>query len=275
MSYLQVRLTLSSLAKMRDQLVADSIVIDSRFNGPPDSANGGYTCGLLAAAIDGPAEVTLRQPPPLERELRIARDDGDADAGDGRVLLLDGDGLVAEATAVRPDWSVPEPVSLDEARAAVPGSGFLHRPRPFPTCFVCGNDREAGDGLEIFPGPVAGRDDLHAGTWTPDDSLADESGAVRREVVWASLDCPTSSPVANRPGPDGSLRPIVLARLAVDIRGPVDVGAEYVVTAWPIAVDGRKRHSGSALFTPDTPDGGTGGDLLASARALWIELRVD
>src|SRR3982750_648655 len=32
------------------------VVIDSRFNGPPDSANGGYTCGLVAAAIDGPAE---------------------------------------------------------------------------------------------------------------------------------------------------------------------------------------------------------------------------
>jgi hypothetical protein len=257
-------LPFGSLAKMRGRSVADPIVIDSRFNGPPDSANGGYTCGLLAAAIDGPAEVTLRQPPPLERELRIARDGGDGD--DGRVLLLDGDGLVAEATAVRPDWSVPEPVSLDEARAAVPGSGFLVRPRPFPTCFVCGNDREAGDGLEIFPGPVAGREDLHAGTWTPDASLVDGSGAVRREVVWASLDCPTSSPVANRPAPDGTLRPIVLARLAVDIRAPVEAGADYVVTAWPIAVDGRKRHSGSALFTAD-------GELRASARALWIELR--
>jgi hypothetical protein len=243
--------------------VPDSIVIDSRFSGPPDSANGGYTCGLLAAAIGGSAEVTLRQPPPLERELRVVRDDGD-----GRVLLLDGEGLVAEGTAVRPEWSVPDPVSIDEARAAVPGSGFLVRPRPFPTCFVCGNDREAHDGLEIYPGPVAGRDGLHAGTWTPDGTLVDDSGDVRPEVVWASLDCPTSSPVANQPQPDGTLRPIVLARLAVDIRARVAPGVEYVVTAWPISIDGRKRHSGSALFTAD-------GELLASARALWIELKPD
>jgi hypothetical protein len=241
--------------------VPDSIVIDSRFNGPPDSANGGYTCGLLAAAVDGPAEVTLRQPPPLERELSVAHD------GD-RVLLLDGDGLVAEAVALAPDWRVPEPVSLDVARAAVPGSAFLVRPRPFPTCFVCGNDRAARDGLEIFTGAVAARDDLHAATWTPDASLADASGDVRPEVVWASLDCPTSSPVANRPAPDGTLRPIVLARLAVDVRAPIPIEHEYVVTSWPISVDGRKRHAGSALFTPD-------GELLASARALWIELRAD
>jgi hypothetical protein len=243
--------------------VPDSIVIDSRFNGPPDSANGGYTCGLLAAAIEGPAEVTLRQPPPLERELHVSRDDGD-----GRVLLFDGDGLVAEGAPVQPDWPVPDAVALEEARGAVPGSMFLMRPRPFPTCFVCGNDRVARDGLEIYPGPVTGRENLHAGTWTPDGSLVDDSGAVRPEVVWASLDCPTSSPVANRPAPDGTLRPIVLARLAVDIRARVAPGVEYVVTAWRIATDGRKRHAGSALFTPD-------GELLASARALWIELKPD
>ena len=252
---------------MRGRPVADPIVIDPRFNGPPDSANGGYTCGLVARAIDGAAEVTLRRPPPLRRELRVVRGDDGGDDG-ARVLLLDGDELVAEAAAVEPDWSVPPPVPLDEARAAVPGSGFLVRPRPFPTCFVCGNDREAGDGLEIYPGPVAGRDDLHAGTWTPDASVAGEDGLVPAEIVWASLDCPTSSPVMNEPAPDGTLRPIVLARLAADIQRPVEAGAEYVVTAWRIGVDGRKRHSGAALFTPD-------GELLASSQALWIELRAE
>ena len=86
-------------------------------------------------------------------------------------------------------------------------------------------------------------------------------------MVWASLDCPTSGPVANRPEPDGTLRPIVLARLAVDLRAPVETGAEHVVIAWRVAVDGRKRHAGSALFGAD-------GELLASARALWIELKA-
>jgi hypothetical protein len=143
---------------MRARPMLDAVVIDRRFNGPPDSANGGYTCGVLAGAIEGPAEVTLGRPPPLERELRVERD------GE-RVLLLDGNELVAEAAAVEPDWDVPaSPPSLEEARAAVTGSPFLMRPRPFGTCFVCGNDREPDDGLSIFPGPLGGRDDLHAGT---------------------------------------------------------------------------------------------------------------
>jgi hypothetical protein len=38
--------------------------------------------------------------------------------------------------------------------------------------------------------------------------------------------------------------------------------------AWRIALDGRKRHAGSALFTAR-------GELLASARAVWIELKED
>jgi hypothetical protein len=48
----------------------------------------------------------------------------------------------------------------------------------------------------------------------------------------------------------------------------VPAGREHVVMAWRIAVDGRKRQAGSALFTSD-------GELLATARALWIELRDD
>lgn len=239
----------------------DSLVIDPRFNGPPDSANGGYTCGLLAAAIDGPAEVSLRQPPPLGRGLRLERDGP-------RALLLDGDELVAEATAVEPDWEAPARVSVDEARATAGRSPFLVRPRPFITCFVCGPDRPEGDGLEIYPGALPERDDLHAGTWTPDPSLADGSGNVLAAIVWAALDCPTSSPVANWAQPAEKRLPIVLARLAADIRAPVAAGSEYVVMAWRIAVEGRKRHAGSALFTAD-------GELLASSRALWIELRPE
>jgi hypothetical protein len=239
--------------------VAANVVIDERFNGPAGSANGGYACGLVANAIEGPAEVSLRAPPPLGRELSLERD------GE-RVLLMDGEQLVAEGAPVEPDWDVPPPVPPDVARDAVAGSPFLARPRPFVTCFVCGPDRDAGDGLEIYPGPVEGRDDLHAGTWTPARELAGEDGAVRPEIVWASLDCPTSGPVATWHSPGEDLRPIVLARLAVDIRAPVVPEREHVVIAWPNAIDGRKRHSGAALLSGD-------GELLASARALWIELK--
>jgi hypothetical protein len=56
--------------------VSDPIVIDRRFRGPPESGNGGYTCGLVAGRVDGPAEVTLRLPPPLEEPLTVASGDG-------------------------------------------------------------------------------------------------------------------------------------------------------------------------------------------------------
>jgi hypothetical protein len=48
-----------------------SVVIAKRFCGPPKSANGGYACGLLAAHVDGDAEITLLAPPPLGQRLEI------------------------------------------------------------------------------------------------------------------------------------------------------------------------------------------------------------
>src|SRR5215218_4317713 len=55
----------------RDNSRVTEIVIDRRFRGPDQSGNGGYTCGLVAGAMDGPAAVTLRLPPPLEVPLRV------------------------------------------------------------------------------------------------------------------------------------------------------------------------------------------------------------
>ena len=240
--------------------VADAVVIDARFNGPPDSANGGYSCGLLAAAIDGIAEVSLRKPPPLGRELSI-------DGGGDSARLLDGDEVVADAVVVGPERLVdpPRTVPNADARAAEGFSTYLNEEtHPFPTCFVCGPLRDACDGLRIFPGPVESHP-MFACTWTPDESLVGADGLVPCEVVWAALDCPTSAPGMNSPGPDGTVLPIVLARLAVDVRAPVDPGLEHVITSWEIARDGRKREAGAALYAR--------GELVALARALWIELR--
>ena len=65
------------------------LVIDPRFNGPVGSANGGYTCGLVADFLDGTAEVTLRRPPPLGRPLGVERDDRRVVVRDGsRVHLI-------------------------------------------------------------------------------------------------------------------------------------------------------------------------------------------
>ena len=55
------------------------ISIDARFNGPPDSGNGGYCSGVFASFVDtsGPdagVEVTLRRPPPLDTPLTVERE---------------------------------------------------------------------------------------------------------------------------------------------------------------------------------------------------------
>lgn len=42
-------------------------VLTQRFNGAPESSNGGYACGRLAEFVGPVAEVTLRLPPPLAR----------------------------------------------------------------------------------------------------------------------------------------------------------------------------------------------------------------
>ena len=139
----------------------DKVTIDARFCGPPDSANGGYACGLVAGAVDAPViEVTLHLPPPLELDLSV-----DSTA-DGARLLANGK-LIAEAWPLRDlAVGVPQPVGLREAEEASERSP-LHHSHPFPTCFVCGPKRQAGDGLRIIPGPVEGRE-LVASPWTPD-----------------------------------------------------------------------------------------------------------
>ena len=49
-----------------------TLVIAPRFHGPPSSANGGYTAGLLANAAGNSAECTLRAPPPLDAPLELS-----------------------------------------------------------------------------------------------------------------------------------------------------------------------------------------------------------
>jgi hypothetical protein len=227
------------------------VVIDPRFHGPPESGQGGYTCGLLAREIPGAAEVSLRLPPPLERALTVERD------GDGALLLRDGDAIVAEGRPVTLDLEVPPAVGLEEARAAVARfEGFTRH--AFPTCFACGPGRDEGDGLRLFPGQVEGRDVL-ACPWTPDPELAGDDGHVRPEFVWAALDCPTAFAC------DMS-SPIVLARLTGRIDRPIPSGEPHVITAWHLGRDGRKHHGACAIASLE-------GEVLAMSHALWIQLK--
>jgi hypothetical protein len=232
--------------------VIDQVSIEARFKGPPGSGHGGYSCALAAQFVDGTAEVTLRRPPPLERPLDVRRE-GDV------VTLVDGDALVAEARPAELDLDVPEPPGFAEAERAAARSPLLES-HPFGTCFVCGTEREPGDGLRLFAGPVRGRE-MFAVPWTPDASLADGNGAVRFEFVWSVLDCPSGNVVALME----ARNPCVLARFAVRQAAPIRTGGSHVAIGWPISQERRKLHTGAAIFTAD-------GELCAYARALWVEL---
>jgi hypothetical protein len=236
--------------------VSENILIPRRFNGPSDSGNGGYTCGLVAGLLDAEvAEVSLRAPPPLEVPLQVRR-------GSSGVEVHHGDTLVADGRPADLDLTPPQPVDPELAdRAAREGYAHWASEHPFPTCVICGPDREAGDGYRVFPGELPG-DGLFAASWTPDPSLADADGLVRAECVWGALDCPTSAPVANF----GEGPPMVLARLTAWLERPVPAGRRHALVSWPLEVDGRKRHAGAALFDGE-------GKLLGRSRALWIELR--
>jgi hypothetical protein len=232
----------------RQDAVVIDVIVPARFCGPPDSANGGYTAGLLARHLGGTAEVTLRQPPPLDTPMVVARD------GD-RLLLKHGDDPVAEAVTATVGLDAPEPVGWDEAVAASASSLFLDPDaRPFPTCFACGPRRADGDGLRIFAGRIA-RPDTFASTWVPPED-------VREEIVWAALDCPGSAPAFYDETVTG---PFVLGRIAARVERLPAAGERHVVMSWGLGRDGRKVGAGSAIFSPT-------GELCAIARATWIQL---
>jgi hypothetical protein len=240
---------------------SDTIAIPARFNGPPESSNGGYTCGLVARALDAPvAEVALRRPPPLDQPLVVQRER--PDRGEESLRLLDGDAVVAEGRAITSlDVEVPRAVTLEAATDAA-GRFPWFQEHAFPTCFVCGPEREEGDGLRIFAGAVS-EGDLYACPWTPASEWA-AGGSVRSEVVWAALDCPSAVPAAALVGEVAPTA--VLATLAASLDRPVAVGEPHVVVSWPVGREGRKRTAASAVLD-------AGGVVRARARALWIELR--
>jgi len=157
------------------------------------------------------------------------------------------------------DFPTPPVPTFDAAESAT--RSFLgFRTHRFPGCFGCGPERAPGDGLRIFPGPLAD-DGVLASPWVPDESLRDAAGAVATEFLWAALDCPSGFAVF--PLPDGIA--IVLGELCASIVGRVEPGERCVVTAWPLGAQGRKRFSASGVHSAQGP-------LIAAARAVWIEV---
>jgi hypothetical protein len=227
--------------------------IPDRFCGPPGAANGGYLAGRLAALVRGDVEVTLRHATPLERSLRVRR-------VTGGVNLCDADRVLAEARGASLTTEPPAPVSIEQAEVATTEfPRFVNH--PIPRCFACGPERPPGDGLRIFPGPVAGRDATYAAPWVPDPSLANASGRVAPEFLWAALDCAGAFAV-NEP-PRGLA---LLGRMAAKIERAVTAGDRLVVVAWPIALADRRLVAGTAIYRSD-------GTVCAVARSTWVLIR--
>lgn len=242
----------------------DSLIVAQRFCGPPSSGNGGWTAGALAACIEGCPDdrsdawptvtVSLRMPPPLDVALPVTTGSGTATAThDGAPVAIAQaeDQTLAEVEGV-------DAATAKAAEAAYPGL----RSHPFPTCFVCGTEREEGDGLRIFPGFV--RDQAVAATWTPHPSLAEDfhtyGDDLRRAslaATWAALDC-------NGAWAAGMAETsMVLARMTARIDTLPVIGEEHVVVGEVRSQEGRKNHTATTLYDADTR-------VVGTSEQLWI-----
>ena len=244
------------------------IEVDYRFRGPPHSGNGGYVSGLLArhAGMAEAAEVTLRAPTPLGRPLNVIKTDN------GEVSMMDGMTLIAAARPFDVDIAPLPHASLEQARAST-ARGIGPERHVLPECFVCGPGRMHGDGLRVFAGPLDPDDTGWTGPlaadWTPDQSLAGPDGLVATEFLWSALDCPTGYTALRPDGHGkGKNQSMLLGRIQVRIDRRPPVGEPCVLVTKMIGREGRK-------ITADGVLRNTGGEILASARALWITVDKD
>ncbi len=244
------------------------LIVPQRFCGPPDSGNGGWTAGALAAldSADCPddrseswptIEVSLRQPPPLDTPMHVTDEDGTFTAAFGGAAIATAHRVQRVLAEVEP----VDPATAAAATASYPGHTF----HPFPTCFACGTAREEADGLRIFPGPVATEaGDRVAAPWTPHPSLAedwhtyvDDTRRVSVASTWAALDC-----IGGWAG-DLSERLMVLGRMTARVDALPVVGEPHVVVGEGRGQDGRKTFTASTLYDAD-------GRVVATAEHIWI-----
>lgn len=244
----------------------EPLVVPQRFHGPRRSGNGGWTAGALAERLTDPGAtvatvatvatgapaaagravtVALRLPPPLDTPLAVE------DRETGVVAVLDGR-TVAEARVAAAELVPVDPVGVEEAEAAAARyPGFQQH--PFPGCFACGPDREEGDGLRIFPGPVDGDPSRVAALWTPYD--------VSVPITWAALDCPGGW----ASGVDE--RPMVLGTMTARVDRLPSAGDPHVVVGALRGEEGRKSYTAASLYGPD-------GSLVATAEHVWVTVDV-
>ena len=227
--------------------------VASRFNGPPNSGNGGYTVGMVGKHLGPEVEVTLKRPIPVDQTMQVVADPA------GVATLLHADAEIASARTTELDVDIPEAISFAEAAAAranYPG----YQNHPFPNCYVCGTNRCCGDGLCLFTGTIG--EGVVASSWVPTAEHLDDQGIVAPEFICAALDCPGAWSLIDRYGIEGQ---VVLGRMAYRLEKPIYAGEKYVVMGWAQGREGRKSFCGTAVYDAE-------GKVCAVARATWIQI---
>lgn len=248
---------------------ARTIVIDSRFSGPPGFGNGGYVAGVVARAAGGvaggAATVTLRAPIPLDTPLELASGSpatgarpANGAAGARRAELRHEGRLLVEAVAAAaPDLPSPPPAPDRAVALAATGRYAGRAPNPYRECFVCGFSRKPGSGLRVFAGPTP-TPGLVVADWPVHPGLADEDGAAPEEFLWGALDCPGAHAVGST-----DLR---LGRMTARVSGRVRPGERCTVAGWRLGSERRKHFTGTAVYDE-------AGRVAALASAVWIAPR--
>ena len=231
------------------------ISIPRQFRGPPFTANGGYICGVLAGAVGGRGTSMLRSGVPLDTEVTLTL------AEDGSAALTNAEGALLGTAKPADDASIPPPIappSVADARRFGEGGVFAKRPL-HRGCFSCCIEREAGEGLGVFVGPIEGAPEGRcAGVWTPHANFADENGLIPDAITWGALDCPGSMAWFEKGTPVG-----LLGTMSGEVLEKPRAGETYVVTAWTLSSEGRKHYAGVALHDAN-------GKLMARGGQIWI-----
>jgi len=234
------------------------IVIERRYEGPPNIAHGGYTGGVMAECLDcETVEVTMRKPTPMDKPLILDASSPEA------VFLYDGETLLNEAKPSDLELDLPEIISIDQARKA----SLRHvTEMPYPNCFGCGSGRSETDGLHLRSGPVGGRD-LVAIDWVPPAAVAGVPAGrdLPKRLAWAAMECPCARAMEL-----GGLRQpdelIVLGRLTTRVKARPKVGRPCFFMAWPIGREGRKIELAGTMHDES-------GRVLVMSRFTFITLK--
>lgn len=229
--------------------MAKTVSIDHRFNGPPQSGNGGYTAGLLleAAGPSGVWTISLKAPPPLGRDLTLVQQPD-------RMVLADGETALAEIAegAFEQDLpTLPAPLLFDA------GKSVFADAQPFDGCFVCGPARTLPDALCIYSHPIEGSDGMVAAPWSLHPGLSDDGETVAPRYIASALDCPGYYAAA-------AGEPALLGRFTIEIEDDLPARGTATVIGWAIGDKSPKKRRCGTLILDNK------GKRIARAEGYWI-----